>query len=159
MASEDLYEGTIRISTMSTRHLADVMRIEGDSMNPQGSEALWAKELTTPASRNLVAVTETGCVETVVGFINFWVVAGEVQLNGIAVKREFRRLGIGDRLLAAMAGMAVREGAIAATLEVRASNSAAIKLYEKNGFVVKGRRLKYYDDGDDALIMWRTYQS
>lgn len=144
---------------MNAGHLPDVMSIEEDSTNPRGSEALWTRELATAPSRNLVAVLNTGSAETVAGFINFWVVAGEIQLNGIAVKRECRRMGIGGRLLQAMADMAALEGAAAATLEVRASNIAAIKLYEKNAFVIKGRRRGYYDDGDDALIMWRSYPS
>ena len=41
-------------------------------------------------------------------------------------------------------------------LEVRVSNSAAIQLYLKNGFVGKYARLRYYDDGEDALVLHKT---
>ena len=131
MASDNPDSGSIRITAMQAGHLPEVMGIEEDSTNPRGSEGLWARELTAAPSRNLVAVLNRGGVEEVVGFVNFWNVAGEVQLNGIAVKRTCRRMGIGGRLLQTMAEMAALERATAATLEVRASNTAAINLYEK----------------------------
>lgn len=144
----------IRLCAMEIDHLPAVLRIEGNSLNPPASEALWKKELATLHSRNYVAVARPGGTEEIIGFINYWIVAGEVQLNSIAVKREYRRMGVAGRLLETMAASAVTEGATVATLEVRAANEPAIKLYEKHAFVIKGRRKRYYDDGDDALIMW-----
>ena len=77
------------------------------------------------------------------------------HLLNIAVDPEFRGKGIGYQLLDAMRAMAARNGITVQTLEVRASNQAAINLYQKCGFVVKGIRPHYYNDTDeDALIMW-----
>jgi ribosomal-protein-alanine N-acetyltransferase len=106
-------------------------------------------------ARNLVARIPHEGEEEVAGFLNCWMVAGELQLNTIAVKACRRRSGIAARLMTAMMRMAAAEGLASATLEVRSSNRAAIKLYEKFGFVVKGTRKKYYGEtGEDAWIMW-----
>jgi ribosomal-protein-alanine N-acetyltransferase len=102
-------------------------------------------------SRNLVAVLNG----TIVGYIGFWIVAGEVQIQNVIVDKDCRGRGIASRLLNFMIEIARSQGVLNVTLEVRSRNKSAISLYVKNGFVVKGVRRKYYDnDGDDALIMW-----
>src|SRR4030042_1906885 len=73
----------------------------------------------------------------------------------LAIEREFRRQNLAFNLLKTMEEIAKQIGIKAQTLEVRQSNKAAIKLYEKLGFVVKGRRPNYYTDTkEDAIIMW-----
>ncbi|HEX9681017.1 MAG TPA: GNAT family N-acetyltransferase, partial [Anaerolineales bacterium] len=68
----------------------------------------------------------------------------------------YRRKGIGERLLRAALECAADQGAELATLEVRASNDAALELYRKHAFEVVGRRPRYYrDNGEDALLMTR----
>ena len=67
----------------------------------------------------------------------------------------FRRRQIAERLLLATMKWAMRLGARRATLEVRASNQPAIRLYEKHGFKLIAIRRAYYNDNkEDALIMW-----
>ena len=66
-----------------------------------------------------------------------------------------RRQGIAKQLLAALIDAAAEEGIKDITLEVRPSNKAAIALYEGLGFRREGLRKKYYDDLEDAIIMWR----
>jgi ribosomal-protein-alanine N-acetyltransferase len=89
----------------------------------------------------------------VVGYAGLWVVADEGHINTLAVHPEWRRRNIGERLLQAMLAKAVALQAISATLEVRVSNLAAQRLYQKFGFVEVGRRKRYYRDGEDALLM------
>jgi [ribosomal protein S18]-alanine N-acetyltransferase len=145
----------IRIEPMTGEDIGEIIEIEKESFSSPSSVLLWRKELEIGMARNLVARVHHGGGVEVVGYLNFWVVAGELQLNSIAVKGPWRRSGIGARLMAAMMSMGAQEGMDAATLEVRSSNQAAIKLYEKFGFVIKGLRRGYYDDtGEDALIMW-----
>jgi len=81
-----------------------------------------------------------------------WIVAGEVHVLEIAVAPAARRRGVGRALLSALIDAC---GGGVALLEVRASNTAARTLYEGSGFVVVGRRPKYYPDGEDALLMTR----
>jgi ribosomal-protein-alanine N-acetyltransferase len=89
----------------------------------------------------------------VVGYAGYWLVVDEAHVNTIAVHPEWRRRGIGDRLLRALLADARKAHARSATLEVRVSNSAAQTLYRKYGFEPVGQRPRYYRDGEDALLM------
>ncbi len=91
----------------------------------------------------------------VVGYGGLWVVADEAHINTLAVHPEWRRRNIGEHLLQALLDKASALHAISATLEVRGSNLAAQRLYQKFGFVEVGRRKRYYRDGEDALLMTR----
>jgi ribosomal-protein-alanine N-acetyltransferase len=83
------------------------------------------------------------------------VIAGEVNLHRIAVRKDQQRKGVAAVLLRAMVGRAYQEGARYASLEVRSANEPARRLYERFGFEVRGMRPLYYDDTkEDALIMW-----
>ena len=82
------------------------------------------------------------------------VVAGDLHVNNVAVRREYRRAGIGKALLSAVLEEGRRAGARMAFLEVRASNVVAQALYARCGFVVTGRRRNYYfEPTEDALVM------
>ena len=90
----------------------------------------------------------------IVAFAGIWLMLDEAHIPTFAVDPEFRRRSIGERLLLAMLDVAIGKGAREATLEVRLSNVAARRLYEKYGFRPVGLRPRYYsDDNEDALIM------
>ena len=73
----------------------------------------------------------------------------------MAIHSDYRRSGYGRALINALVNKARELGIIAATLEVRVSNLAAISLYESFGFISSGVRRGYYsDNNEDALIMW-----
>jgi len=83
-----------------------------------------------------------------------WLMVDEAHITTFAVHPGWRRQRIGERLLLAFLDVAVDQGAHEATLEVRLSNLAARRLYEKFGFRPVGLRPRYYsDDHEDALIM------
>ena len=95
----------------------------------------------------------------VLGFIGVHNIVGEINITNIAVNPTCRRQGIADKLMQAMlaefsALKEKEEDIVGVTLEVRASNIPAIKLYEKYGFASEGIRKAYYSDGEDAIIMW-----
>lgn len=98
----------------------------------------------------LVAVSDGA----VVGFGGLLFVADEAHIMNLAVAPDRRRQGIAATLVANLLSTAGDRGSIAATLEVRASNEAALGLYRSFGFTESGRRPRYYPDGEDALIMW-----
>ena len=93
------------------------------------------------------------CQDVLAGFLCSWLIAGELQIQNLATLPSMRRRGIAARLLGFVFERSRGSGLESASLEVRISNSAAIALYEKFGFVAAGRRPAYYPDGEDALLM------
>ena len=88
------------------------------------------------------------------GFAGFWLMAGEAHIVNLAVWECYQRQGIGELLLLSLINLAVKKEARMITLEVRASNDTAQKLYTKYGFSIRGIRKGYYsDDREDAVIM------
>jgi len=92
--------------------------------------------------------------EYIVGFVGFWFMAGEAHLTSIAVREEYHRQGIGELLFIHIIDLATELNASIITLEVRASNTAALNLYDKYDFIQVGLRRGYYtDDREDAVLM------
>jgi ribosomal-protein-alanine N-acetyltransferase len=92
--------------------------------------------------------------DEVVAYAGMWLMVDEAHITTFAVHPAWRRRRVGERLLVALLDLAVARRAREATLEVRLSNLAARRLYEKYGFRPVGLRPRYYsDDGEDALIM------
>jgi ribosomal-protein-alanine N-acetyltransferase len=149
----------VRIEEMKVEDLEQVMAIERVSFPTPWSERMFKKELTVAMSKNLVARVETREGRELVGYMNYWIYAGEAHLNNIAVRRDCRRKGIALKLMAEMIRESREEGVLRGTLEVRRSNHAAIGLYEKCGYVVTGMRPNYYDDTkEDGLILWCDFR-
>ena len=93
---------------------------------------------------------------TPVAFCVCWMLLDELHINTVAVAPAHRRQGLATGLLQHVFKEAVSRGVTRATLEVRASNRAALNLYERLGFEVTARRPGYYTQPDeDALILWR----
>jgi len=94
------------------------------------------------------------CGEEVVSYAGFWHVLEESHITNIAVKSEYRRMGVGSAMMEVLIKAARKLNVETMTLEVRESNSAAIGMYGKIGFKIVNRRKKYYtDNNEDALIM------
>ena len=91
----------------------------------------------------------------VVGYMGFWNIMNEAHVNNVAVSPDYRRMKIGSAIIDAFLKFTDSDHIDAETLEVRVSNAPAIGLYKKFGFAEAGVRPKYYENGEDALIMWR----
>lgn len=90
-----------------------------------------------------------------VAYGGVWLVIDEAHITTLAVDGEARRQGIGKALIVELLLKAQEAGMLCATLEVRASNVAAVALYENLGFTTTARRKKYYPNNkEDALVMW-----
>mgnify|MGYP002625724231 CR=1 FL=1 len=93
----------------------------------------------------------------IIAYAGAWLAFNEAEVMSVAVLQEYRGRGVGTKLFGELLKTCKERGATAVTLEVRPSNTAAIKLYESFGLKSVGRRKKYYvDNGEDALIMWNT---
>jgi [ribosomal protein S18]-alanine N-acetyltransferase len=103
-----------------------------------------------PISRGWVAEVNG----QIVAMLVLWFIVEEAHIATIATHPDFRRQGIGERLMLTALLAAREEGATLAFLEVRAGNFGAQALYKKYGFVVDGVRPRYYkDNNEDAILM------
>lgn len=117
---------------------------------PWSAEAL-AKELGNALSYYLVAVSNG----KVIGYAGAWHIVDEAHITNVAVAPDYRQRAVGERLMAAMIARMKDQGAVSMTLEVRRSNSAALRLYGKLNFKLEGVRKNYYEAPvEDALILW-----
>lgn len=92
----------------------------------------------------------------IIGFSGLWRQYDEIHIINVCVQESFRRQGAGSQLVAVMIEKAEKDGARLMLLEVRVSNTPAIKLYEAFGFRQMYVRKKYYQDNDeDAIVMMR----
>jgi len=145
------------VERMGEHDLLEVVEIEETcGLSIWGWDA-YRTELDRPESIMLVARRHVPIflgAQRVSGFIAARHSAGELHINNIAIREEFRRQGIGRKLLGAALEFGARAGALEAILEVRAGNHAAQYLYAAFGFAPAGRRRNYYrQPAEDALVM------
>lgn len=133
--------------------LPPVMEVEKRAFKSPWSEDLIRRELTHEWSTILLAEDPLDDGR-ILGFVIFWVVHDEIHILNVAVDPAHRRRGVARALLDELFRRA-REAKLAlATLEVRISNDAAIRLYEGLGFRRVGIRKGYYvDEDEDAVVM------
>jgi len=143
----------IMIEPMTFGDLDGVGAIEEASYSVPWKRSMFEAELNgNPFSRLFVARDAEGA--GLQGYVCFWVVFDELHLLNLAVHPDARRHGIGEELAQWTLSRAKKDGARRASLEVRASNEAARKLYEKLGFKVSAVRHGYYrEPREDGLIM------
>ena len=144
-----------KLTPMTEEHIPAIAALERSCFSHPWSEDALRAELWNDSAVILVAEGEDG---TVLGYAGLQTVLDEGYINNVAVDPRFRRQGVGGELIAAF----VRFGAARLaflTLEVRASNAAAIALYRKYGFRQAGRRRGYYEDPrEDALLMTLEFE-
>ncbi len=137
---------------MTVKDVFDVAEIEFNSFNlPWTLEDFWY-ETVRKDSESVVGEIEG----KIVAYACVWISFGEADVANIAVEKNYRGKGIGTKLFAEIIRRIKLRDVNGITLEVRVSNTAAIKLYEKFGLRGVGVRKGYYEDGEDALIMWNT---
>jgi [ribosomal protein S18]-alanine N-acetyltransferase len=150
----------LSIARMTEHDLLEVVEIEELSgISAWGWDA-YHKELQSPEDV-IMLVARTATTEltesqgpAIAGFIVTRLVAGELHINNVAVRSEFRQRGIAAQLLAAVLKQGRSDSARLAFLEVREGNVAAQGLYQGAGFKVTGRRRRYYNQPvEDALLM------
>ncbi len=144
----------VEIRPLSLRDLAEVEDIERSSYATPWSRSMFAGELTKPSSICLGAFADDGSRLVGYAIVSRYVDAWHVM--NLAVAPSSRRRGVARALLERLFELTAAEIRRGYTLEVRVSNTAAIKLYEAAGFKPRGVRRGYYTDNrEDALIMWR----
>lgn len=131
----------------------DIVALERASFtNPWSKDALLWELRNSDVTRVYIGRDDDGVL---VAFCACWIIFEELHINTMAVDAARRRQGIASDLLRFVLEDARAAGARKATLEVRESNTGAIRLYESLGFKVAARRPRYYTKPEeDALILW-----
>ena len=138
----------------SPDELDEILDVERASFSNPWTREMYVAELGNEGVSWVYAAR--GEVGHIVGFCSFWRIFDELHINNLAVAPAWRRLGIAAALLEHALTEGGRLGAKRATLEVRRSNDAALRLYERFGFSVAGVRRNYYTHPvEDALVLWR----
>lgn len=154
MSKNGLQQTPFKIVPMAEKDLPEVMCIEKTSFPVPWTEQGFRNELVKPFSYLYVARAKNIRPSFVLGYVCFWIVIDELHLLNLAVRPDHRREGIGLALLSFAMRMGKKGGAQFAILEVRPSNAAAIRLYQKAGFALVGKRPGYYSETkEDALVM------
>jgi ribosomal-protein-alanine N-acetyltransferase len=145
----------LELRRLTLTDLAAIEQIERQAYPTPWSRSMFAGELAKTSSICLGAV-DTDAAEALIGYLIISRYADAWHVMNVAVDEEYRGQGIATKLLNRLFELTAGDDRRGYTLEVRVSNSGAIKLYEKLGFVPRGIRRGYYTDNrEDALIMWK----
>ena len=168
--------GDLVVEPMRKRDLrAGVLKVERSSYPTGWSQKIFQTELeqmrtgnrwyvVARAGRGFDAAGKLRPTENTAlhGHAGLMFVADDAHITTVAVHPDRRRAGTASRMLLALADEALRRGAEALTLEVRASASGAQELYRTFGFAPAGMRIGYYEalidepcaGREDAIVMW-----
>jgi ribosomal-protein-alanine N-acetyltransferase len=140
------------ITPMRRRHLRSVLRIENQVYPRPWTVGVFHGELGLRDGSRCYVVARAG--GTLVGYAGLMIGVDEAHVTNIAVDPAWQRHKVGSRLLLTVAYRARAQGSRHLTLEVRVSNKPAQAMYARFGFVPAGIRAKYYENVEDAIVMW-----
>lgn len=149
--------GGLTIEPMRRRHLRQAMPIEEAAYPTSWTRRAFEGELDQVAggSRYYLVAREG---RRLAGYAGVWIVpdpgGDQAHVTNVVVAPEHRRAGVASRLLVALAREIIARGCVAWTLEVRAGSDGAQALYRRFGFAPAGVRQRYYDNTEDAIVMW-----
>ncbi|NLV77122.1 MAG: ribosomal protein S18-alanine N-acetyltransferase [Tissierellia bacterium] len=146
----------VSVREMRESDIDRILEIERESFSPPWSREAFLLELTKNILAKYIVVEVDG---KVVGYGGIWLIIDEGHVTNIAVDKEYRGLGLGNKLLEGLIQLCIDRDIKHITLEVRKSNEVAKGLYKKYGFKECGIRPGYYtDNNEDAIIMWKTIE-
>lgn len=141
----------LEIRRMTKEDLPEVAEIEADIFTMPWSAKGFGDAIENPYTLYLVAL-EDG---KIAGYCGLWQSFEEADITNVAVREECRGRHTGTMMLDRLMELGKEQGITRFTLEVRSSNSAAVRLYEKLGFSSVGIRKRFYEKPvEDAVIMW-----
>ena len=154
MTQQDQASRVIVERLASTADLDGVLAIEEASFNNPTTRAWYEAELQRPEVCFIFVLRTAEA--PVAAFCAFWIVGGQAHINQLAVRPDLRNRGLGRQLIEAVVTEASHLGATSLTLEVRESNTPALRLYARTGFIQEGVRQNYYTSPvEHALILSR----
>jgi len=146
----------MRVRPMKESDLKRIMEIEHASFSAPWSLHAFISELSENEYARYFCLELDG---QVIGYMGLWFILEEGHITNVAIAPDYRGQRKGEILMRSVMQMMRQEGMERMTLEVRASNTVARKLYERLGFGAAGVRKGYYSDNrEDAVIMWLDLQ-
>lgn len=144
----------IIIREMEENDIDDILKIEKESFATPWTRNSFLIELNENKLARYIVAEVDG---KILGYGGMWFILNESHITNIAVLKDYRGQGVGNRILEGLIWYCIKEGIESMTLEVRKSNIVAQNLYKKYGFIDSGTRPGYYSDTkEDAMIMWRN---
>jgi len=145
------------ILPMQPEDLPEILTLEADALSAWNRDQL-AAELEQPTGFQFV-VRRKG-TDRIIAFLCGRVMADEAEILKLSVAQSERRKGVGRQLLDFVVKFYSEKGVKNCFLELRASNTAARNLYEKEGFSIIGKRNNYYmEPAEDAILMKRKNEN
>jgi len=158
-----LTAGSIAIRPMTTADVEWALRLaEGSPLAPHWPQEAYLTAIDPKSSPHRIALVAESAKTSAnldpiaprLGFAIASLLPPQAELETIVVAPEVRRRGVARELFSALADELRSGGVVEVTLEVRASNLPALKLYQSLGFAESGRRPRYYiDPVEDAVLM------
>ena len=139
----------VSISKMTTNDLNEIASILSTEFDDFWNENIFRQELQNENSEYIVARLNN----EIVGFAGIWISPVDIHITDIVVKKDKRNMKIGSNILEELIKLAETKKRETLTLEVNEKNEIAQKLYLNYGFEKLGKRKKYYNNEDDAIIM------
>lgn len=144
----------MQVRRMLESDTEEVSLIEKEIFSMPWSQKSFSDALKREGNIYLVAENE----KEILGYAGMWTVMGEGEITNVAVKPAARRQGVADAIMENIIMEGRRNGTGIFFLEVRQSNEAAMKLYEKHGFSQIGIRKNFYEKPvENAIVMSRTF--
>ena len=139
------------VSPMEPSDLDTIMPLERQAFADPWTRRQYSNDLAENplATYRVIRPANSSTLPSILAWGGFWLLVDEAHIATVAVHPDFRGCGLGQLLMVDLMDEAQAQGARVATLEVRAGNLLAQKLYAKLGFDVVGTRRKYYRDAED----------
>jgi ribosomal-protein-alanine N-acetyltransferase len=143
------------IRSLDEKDLAEVASLEGEAFADSWNAKVLKEEMETNPFFRAFVLRENGVLQ---GYVSYLITFDSATICRLAVKKEFRRQGVAQKLLDQMVRdcQSKSEPVEWITLEVRESNIPAKNLYEKNGWENITIKKNYYDNGENAIYMVRS---
>jgi len=145
----------INIRLGTSEDIDAIFEVEKACFAQPWARVLFDADLTTNSNARYWVAEDD---EKIIAFIGTHDIVGEINITNVATHPDYQNKGVGSMILESVIDYfekEYKEDLFGITLEVRVSNAPAIALYSKYGFKEEGIRKHYYQDGEDASIMWR----
>ncbi len=141
----------IRLELLSKENLEEVYELEKICFDDPWTMGMFESEIDNDISVFIVAVDEKK--DKVIAYVGVWLTLDFGDITNIAVHPDYRREGLGKRLLSTIVDICKEREIERVCLEVKETNDSAIEFYKNAGFLQDGVRKKYYQGKYDAYLM------